>query len=819
LPARFDDGEGLLGEVLRSGKPLLVEPVPDGYLKVRSALGVAAPRALSLVPLTHDGKVKGVLELALLGPWSPQAAELLSLSAEALTIALEVALARAQTKALLQETRAQADRLQAQEERLRSTNEELQAQQEELRQSNFELGHTADELEAQRKQLEERNHELELARANLERQARELATVSSYKSQFLTNMSHELRTPLNSMLLLSSLLAENEGKNLTEKQVEYCRTINASGRDLLALINQVLDLAKIEAGKQEVHAEPVKVADLVQRARRVFEPLARDKGLEFGIQVHHDVPQSLLTDRQRVDQIVTNLLGNAIKFTSAGSVRLEIRREDRRVAFLVSDTGAGIAPQDRDRLFVPFEQLTGQGDRRFGGTGLGLSIARELAGLLGGALELLRSDKGRGSTFALYLPIEPPKTTEAPSTETAVPQKAAEGLKAGSPSLLLIEDDRIFAETFGEIITAQGFGFLHATDGASGLALARTHLPTGILLDVKLPDIDGFKVMERLRADPKTAHIPVHIVSAMQEKERGRRAGAVGYLTKPAAKSELRDAVQSLVSEATQGRMLVVEDDALTGDSVMDALASEHIAAHRVTSAAAAVAALEAEPFAGLILDLSLPDMDGLDLLELVQKRIGDRMPPVVVYTGRALSRVEIKRLQAYTDAIVLKQGDSAERIISEVRLFLRRLEEGLGARRPRHQGVASSLRLEGRRLLVVDDDMRTVYALSAMLRARGADVVAVDNGKAALDALSDGKHFDAVLMDIMMPEMDGYEATRRIRAQPRTRELPVIALTAKAMKDDEKKCLAAGATAYIAKPIDAERLFPVLQRVLGPPA
>lgn len=817
------------------------------------------------VPLLHSGKVRGVLELALFSPLSAPARELLLSVRETLTIALEVALARAETRSLLAETQAQAHRLTAQEEELRQTNEELQAQQEELRQTNEELTQQAEELELQRRMLQQRLSELELARKALEQKTEELSTVSAYKSQFLTNMSHELRTPLNSMLLLSNLLAENETGSLSDKQVEFSKTIHAAGKDLLALINQVLDLAKIEAGRQDLRLSTVKIETLADRARRVFEPLARDKHLGLAVEVEPGLPETMLTDHQRVDQILTNLLGNALKFTDTGKVTLRIgkpaadariRREDlpkeTTLSFEVTDTGPGIAPEHQERVFAPFEQVEAKSDRRYGGTGLGLSIARELTLLLGGELQL-KSKLGHGSTFTCYLPCESKPTPEAHHAPAAgaapapaskvppavdhfhspanpVPYFGGVGrahlddratLQPKEPYLLIIEDDQLFAETFGDVIRGQGLKYVWAADAQSGLAQIRARPPSGLILDVKLPGTDGFSLMQQLREDASTAGIPIHFASAMDAAERGMALGAAGYLTKPASKRDLIRAVHSLVPNLTTrpAGLLVVEDDALAAESLMKQLGSEGVEARHVSTAGSALDLLGKERFGCMILDLSLPDMDGLDLLEKVQQQCGAEMPSVVIYTARALSRGETKRLEAYTEAIVLKEGPSTERLLNEVRLFTRRLKEALPSS---HQGAprfrSADVRLEGCQLLVVDDDMRTVYALSAMLRAKGAKVLVADTGRAGLEMLRANPDTHAVLMDIMMPEMDGYEAMRRIRLDERFKELPIVALTAKAMKGDEEKCLEAGATDYLPKPIDSDRLLALLNARLNKP-
>lgn len=845
----FGPGEGLVGQAALTHDATVVNDPPEGYLRVRSGLGEAAPRAIVLVPLVRDGKVKGVVELALFKAWSDRDAELLLSVRESMAIAVEVARARSAMRGLLAETQKQALRLLTQEEELRATNEELQTQQEELRQINEELTKQTATLEIQRGGLEEKNAELHETRRSLEQKADELSLVSAYKSQFLANMSHELRTPLNSMLLLSQLLGENEAGNLTEKQVEFAKTVHGAGNDLLVLINQVLDLAKVEAGKQEVRIEDVPLAELTDQTRRVFGALAQQKGLGFVVEVAPGLPASIATDRQRAAQVLNNLLANAIKFTEAGEVALRIGRPapgaslarpdlraETAIAFTVSDTGVGIAPEHWERVFAPFEQVEAASDRRYGGTGLGLSIARELTALLGGELQLT-SARGKGSTFVLYLPqARPPVDARRRTSDLGAgagagadagagagpPMKRAPiaddraAIQPGEEHLLVIEDDRVFADILADVIHAHGLRCIVEPNGKTGLQLAKERRPSGIILDIKLPDVDGWHILQELRADLELASIPVHIVSAVEGAERGKALGAVGYLTKPATRRDLVSVVESLAPSRNDrsSRILIVEEAVSADASLARELANESIEIDRAGSAREALELLAKQPFGCVILDLALSDMDGLELLESMRERCGSDMPSIVVYTGRPLSKAEAKRLEAYADAVVLKDGSSSERLLDEIRLFLRRVKAGLGARRSlgSERVPPSDLRLAHKTVLLVDDDMRTVYALSAALRAKGVDVLVADTGRAALAALAERPDVAAVLMDIMMPEMDGYQATREIRRDPRFRTLPIIALTAKAMKGDREKCLEAGASDYLAKPIDAARLLVMLQ-------
>jgi CheY-like chemotaxis protein/signal transduction histidine kinase/HAMP domain-containing protein len=844
--ATFRLGEGLVGEAALQTEVVVIDNPPADYLRIRSGLGEGSPRAIVLLPLVHLGKVTGVLELALFTACDEVTRQLLTSVRETLTIALEVARSRATMRDLLAETRRQADRLTHQEQALTASNEELLAQQEELKQAN-------EELEEQRHVLQASNVELEDSRRREQEKGAALAEASAYKSQFLSNMSHELRTPLNSMLLLSNLLSENPEQNLTDKQVEFARTIHAAGKDLLALINQVLDLAKIEAGKQEIFVEPVRLADLVERVRRVFGPLAADKGVALLAEVDPALPATIQTDRHKVDQILTNLLGNAIKFTEHGRVtlRIGVPHRDTRLgrpeltparvmAVAVSDTGIGIAPHEQERVFAPFQQIDGRTDRRYGGTGLGLSIARELTQLLGGELQL-ESVPEQGSTFTCYLPLESviresaagpvvvagPDMPEAPAPRVVRDDRGK--LKPHEPHLLIIEDDALFAEQLAEIIHGRHFKVVIASHGRDGLQLAKQHRPQGIILDVKLPDIDGWTVMEHLGFDAETRRIPVHFVSSLDSPERGLAMGAVGYLTKPATREDLIGVVETLAPQTIERsrRILVIEDDTARGESLVERLESEGMQARHVQSGGAALDTLTRDQFSCIVLDLGLPDMDGLGFLERLRARGDIEAPPVIVYTGRALTREETRRLEHYAEAVVLKEGRSTERLLDEVRMFVQQIKARQPARPddrmtppPRTATLVASApdrRLAGKKLLLVDDDMRTVYAVSALLRARGAEVLVADTGRAALDMLGQHPDVEGVLMDIMMPEMDGYEAMRRIRQDVRLQSLPVIALTAKAMKGEREKCLDAGASDYLTKPIDADHLMTVLHTWLYP--
>jgi CheY-like chemotaxis protein len=815
---RFGPGQGLVGGALAEGELRIVRDIPGSYWKVASGLGESLPRELVVVPLTHHGRSVGVLELALFEPLRDDAREMLLSVRPLLVIAIDSAQASVARQKLLRETQAQAERLTAQEEELRLNNQELLAQQEELRRANV-------ELETQRTELSSKNVELERAQIVLAERAEELDRVSSYKSQFLANMSHELRTPLNSMLLLSQLLAENDAGNISPKQVEHLRTIHGAGQDLLSLINEVLDLSKIEAGKQDVRLETVELRHFAAFSRRLFEATAAQKGLELQITIDAEAPSSMVTDRQRLERILLNLLSNAIKFTDRGHVALRIGRprhgvaELRRteaVAFAVTDTGVGIPDESRERVFAPFEQVHGAMNRGHAGTGLGLPIARESARLLGGDL-LLESSSGGGSSFVCIVPertladaqLTKPLATIAATTEL-LPAAASQ------PHLLIIEDDPVLSEQLVEIARARQLEAVVVGTGAEGLQIARAGRTLGIILDVKLPDVDGWSVLEHLKQDPATRSIPVHFVSGVDSPQRGLALGAVGYLVKPASHGDLANAVRKLVPSRATGRsVLVVEDDEGQGGAILAVVERAGFTGRHVRSAREALELLTSADFGCVILDLGLPDMDGLGLLETMRKQPQLGKPRIVIHTGRSLSKQETRELEAYAAAIVLKDGSSAERLLDEVKLFVRHVTTKNGATSeslpPR---VDASL--QGVKLLLAEDDMRTSYSLSALLRGKGAEVVTVETGSEALMALAQHADIRGVLMDVMMPEMDGYEAMRRLRQEPRYSALPVIALTAKAMKGEKERCIEAGASDYLAKPVDGDQLLSTLQRWLA---
>jgi CheY-like chemotaxis protein/two-component sensor histidine kinase len=678
----------------------------------------------------------------------------------------------------------------------------------------------------------------------LEARARDLERASQYKSQFLANMSHELRTPLNSSLILAKLLAENAQGNLDEEQVRFAHTIYSAGNDLLNLINDILDISKVEAGKLELVPEELDLRRVMQGLGEAFEPLARQKQLEFQVELAANVPATIFTDRQRLEQILKNLLSNAIKFTDAGGIALSVSAdEDGQVSFAVRDSGIGIRPDQQESIFGAFQQADGTTSRRYGGSGLGLSISRDLARLLGGTISL-RSELGRGSTFTLMLPVQwavstPPATLDAPAPApvpasapwTAHPAAVAAPTAAPAPRpfeddrgmappperlVLVVEDEPAFARILYDLAHEMGYRCVVAFAADEGLQMAEAFRPDAILLDVRLPDRSGLSVLQLLKDNPNTRHMPVHVVSASDSGEAALHMGAIGFALKPATREQLKDVFRKLEDKFTQKikRILLVEDDARQRDSVVALISDADIDITAVESGEAALELLRTTIFDCMIIDLKLPDMQGNELLQRMAHEEIASFPPVIVYTGRNLTRAEEADLHKYSRSIIIKGARSPERLLDEVTLFLHKVESQLSSER---QNMLKTVRsrdrvFEGRRILLVDDDVRNIFALTSALEHKGAIVEIGRNGIEAIEKLGTVPDIDLVLMDVMMPVMDGLEATRRIRADTRYARLPVIAITAKAMKDDQEQCLAAGANDYLAKPIDLSRLYSLLR-------
>jgi CheY-like chemotaxis protein/signal transduction histidine kinase len=855
---RFLPTEGLLGQTAAERRTFVINDVPDGYLTVGSALGQDKPRHLVLLPTIVDGEVNGVLELGFFSAVDEDVITLLEQASAAIGMALRSATYRADLSRLLEETRRQSDNLQQQGEELRVSNEELEEQSRALKQSQHELEQQQAELEQTNAHLEEQANQLEsqrddLARANevIENKAKEVLRASRYKSDFLANMSHELRTPLNSALILSKLLADNPRGNLTEEQVKFANTIHSSGNDLLTLINDILDLSKIEAGHIEIHPESLSVERLIKGLLPLFQPIAEQKGLIFEVSTAKDCQPIVETDRQRLEQVLKNLLSNAFKFTEQGSVQLHVSCDMHGdFVFAVSDTGIGISADQQGRIFDAFQQADGTISRKYGGTGLGLSISLELARLLGGSIAV-DSQVGRGSTFSLTIPpmlgsvrlpgasapagqvagaksaphvdLPASRTDVAPPSPVPAPKIPDDRFEPADQrrAILVVEDDERFAQILLELAREMDFRCLIATSGQEALALARHHLPQAIVLDVGLPDQSGLSVLDILKRDVRTRHIPIHVVSATDHSRAAMSMGAVGYLLKPVKRAQLADVLSKLDARLSQAvrRVLVVEDDDVQRDAIRQLLASADVETVAAATAAECLEQLKTQTFDCMVLDLSLPDASGFTLLETLSEDGTHAFPPVIVYTGRDLTSDEEARLRIYSRSIIIKGAKSPERLLDEVSLFLHQVVTELPAEHQKmiQQAQHRDALLEGRRILVVEDDVRNVYALINILEPRGCVLTVARNGQEALDALARasegaGQGIDLVLMDVMMPVMDGLTATREIRKNPRWKKLPIITLTAKAMPDDQETCLKAGASDYMAKPLDVDKLLSLVR-------
>lgn len=872
LGTRYGLGEGLVGQVALERKPIVLEQVPDDYVTIHSGLGEAPPRSIVALPLLLQDKLLGVVELGTFEPFDPGRLALIDELMPLAALSLENLNRAVRTQELLQHTQMQARELQTSEEELRvqqeelaATNEELHAktveleeQQKQLRTSEEQLRVQTEELQATNEELREKSETLneqkrvlETLQRDTEHKAEQLARASQYKSDFLANMSHELRTPLNSLLILSRSLADNDSGNLSFDQIESARVIHESGTNLLRLINDILDLAKIEAGKMQVSPEPLQVGYFAQMLSRHFKHVAGEKLLEFDVEVCDDAPTAVFTDGARLEQIANNLIGNAFKFTQHGNVQVRFSRPAAEIAakaglaaelalaIAVRDTGIGIPCDKLDHIFGTFEQMDASTSRKYGGSGLGLPISRQLARLLGGDI-FVESEPGSGSVFTVVVaehlaggadPLEnetskPIESKPPPTPLTSTPGEPVDRrlppermpkpwipddrdqFSDGDSVILAIEDDPVFARTLVDMIRRKGCRALAAGDGESGLYLARQYRPTGILLDVMLPGIDGWAVIEHLKQDPATAHIPVHFVSGVDETARAEKLGAVGFLKKPAERDAVLAAFERLLRSGDGGRrrVLLVDDDSDSRIAIATLIDDDNVEIVEATSAESALQYLDSYSFDCIVLDLGLPGMSGLDFLEVSSAR--GPLPPIVIHSGRELSREESNKLRQYTDSIVIKGARSLERLLDEVSLFLHSVRRNAGPHVPRD--LDSSL--SGHAVLIVDDDMRNIFALSKILREKGLLVIMAQDGHKALRQLEENKSIEIVLMDIMMPGMDGYETMREIRKQPRYAKLPIIAVTAKAMSGDRDRCLEAGANDYLTKPIDVGKLLSMMR-------
>ncbi|MBN2685278.1 MAG: response regulator [Pontiellaceae bacterium] len=843
LSDRFSVGEGLVGQAAREKQPIVLKNVPKDYIRITSQLGDCVPRFICVYPFLHEGAVRGVIEIGTLRELSSAHWDYLTKAAGILSLVVESAHKRTRLATLLNESQAFSEELQAQQEELRVANEELQESEEELKTQQEELQVTNEELEEKTQYLEQQKKILSAAAQELEAKTIELARSSQYKSEFLANMSHELRTPLNSLLILSGSLAENSEGNLTEDQVESAKIIQDSGRDLLSLINEILDLSKIEAGRMELDIENIPVKRLAQEVQRDFQHVADDKNIRLHVRLDESAPEQITSAPKRVGQILKNLLSNALKFTEKGSVTVTFSGDELRgspgLKIEVKDTGPGIPAEKQQMIFEAFRQADGSTARKYGGTGLGLSISREMAHLLGGQIQL-QSEPGKGSAFSVLFPLNLAADAEASISGSPRSSKASgiwpepsgssdgelpefgsvpddrDRVQGSDPVILVIEDDTVFAKTLLDQCHGHGFSVLIASSGEEGLYLAEKYKPDAVILDIKLPGINGWSVLDRLKSNMDTRHIPVHIMSAASTTRDALNNGAIGFLSKPAEPAELQaafDRIEDVLSRKMKN-LLVIEDDQKLRKSIVKLIGNGDVHSVDAETGEQALDMMRSHQFDCIILDLNLPDMTGFQLLE--QAEIDDKisLPPVIVYTGRELTREEEAELTQYSESIIVKGVHSQERLFDEASLFLHRMVENMSE--PKQKMIASlhdsDNLLKGKTILIVDDDMRNLFALSNALAAHGIKTVKAQDGRKALEALEANPDVELVLMDIMMPVMDGYETIQHIRKDMRFKKLPVIALTAKAMKEDRAKCIEAGANDYMSKPVDLDRLLSMMK-------
>jgi HAMP domain-containing protein/CheY-like chemotaxis protein/signal transduction histidine kinase len=868
----FRLGESLIGQCALEKERILITDVPRDYVKINSGLGEATPLNIVVLPVLFEGQIKAVVELASFHEFSEIHLGFLDQLTESIGIVLNTIEANMRTEELLKQSQSLAQELQVGQLELQETNrrleqqakslqmseELLKKQQEELQQTNQELEDKARLLQEQKSEVEQKNREIDLARLALEDKAKQLALSSKYKSEFLANMSHELRTPLNSMLILSKMLAENPEGNLTEKQVEFGETIHSSGADLLALINEILDLSKIESGTMAVEIGEVTFDEVGSDMERTFRQVAQDKGLEFAVELDARLPRFVQTDAKRLQQVLKNLLSNAFKFTHEGRVSLRVEpvaggwSADHEtlnhaagvVAFSVSDTGIGIPADKQMLIFEAFQQADGTTSRKYGGTGLGLSISREIARLLGGEIRL-ESAPGVGSTFTFYVPesytpsaltardgegegdgdarprsllaLGPERVAEvsAPVFQSAVNDDRAD-IQPGDRVLLVVEDDNNFARILVDLAHEQGFKCVVTPHGEEALVFARKFQPAAVTLDLSLPGTHGYAVLDRLKHDAHTRHIPVQVVSVVDDMRRVLRLGAVGHVTKPASGRKLSETLGELKEfvERPLKKLLLVEDDATLRQSIVTLIGNGDVKTTAVGTGEEALAALQSERYDCAVVDLMLPDMGWSELVEKIKRKSGFPELPVIVHTGKDLTRRESAKIKKLAETVIVKDAESMERLLDETALFLHRSIERLPEmqRRMIESLHRSDPRLVGRKVLVVDDDVRNIFAVTSALERHQMEVVYAENGRDAIELLKKTPQIDGVLMDIMMPGMDGYEAMREIRSISRFKSLPIIAVTAKAMKGDRQKCLEAGASDYITKPVEVEQLLSLLR-------
>lgn len=849
---KIESGNGVTGQAAESKRTVLATDIREEDFVITFGLGEVRPRSIVAFPVIFEGSVKGVIELGAFTDFTERDLQLFNTIAEPVGIALNTAQSRARLQELLEETQAQSEELQAQHSELENLNTELEAQaeklqasEEELKVQQEELMETNSELQERSKLLEEKNDLILQRNLEIQKKSEELALSARYKSEFLANMSHELRTPLNSILLLSRLLGENNDTNLKPEQVEFANVIQSSGNSLLMLIDDILDLSKIESGKMELEYEVVPISEIARDMQMMFEPMAREKGVEFRIVREQRAPGEIETDKLRLEQIIKNLISNAIKFTEKGSVELAFSAPEELTGYLnirVTDTGIGIPQEKQLLIFEAFQQADGSTRRKYGGTGLGLSISRQLALLLRGDITLT-SEHGKGSTFILSIPVNPSTVeqqepveqlspvadTETTATEPSLPEPYEfiaghipadmpddrDEVQPGDKVMLIVEDDTGFAHALVDFTRRKGYKAIVAVRGDHGVELARRYLPAGILLDIQLPVKSGWEVMEELKKDKLTRHIPVHIMSSHSVKKQSISLGAIDFINKPVALDQMNSVFEKIeyYLKKDNKQVLIIEDNTKHAEALSYFLSTHNISARISANIEQGLETLQQKEADCVILDMGVPDMNAYSTLESLKKNKGLEHLPVIIFTGKSLSRSEEMRIKQYADSIVVKTAHSYRRILDEVSIFLHLMEEHKkkeGGAPPRMKPLAEILK--GRKVLMADDDVRNIFSLTRVLEQHQMQVVPAINGKEALELLKREKDIDIVLMDMMMPEMDGYETIGKIRANSVWKKLPVIAITAKAMAGDREKCIQAGADDYISKPVDMDQLVSLLR-------
>ncbi len=845
-------GDGLAGVAAQEKRTNFLREVKMQHFNISTSFGHLRPQMIAAVPLLFENRVTGVLELGTLNDFTAKQLQYITFISGSLASALDAAMVRTQAQQLLEETQRQAEELSAQQEELKLSNEELQSKTEllqksdvELKEQQVELQQINVELEEKANLLEQQKLNLETAKTEIEIKAQEIELSSKYKSDFLANMSHELRTPLNSILILSQLLTENRNQTLAGKDVEYAKNIHNAGSDLLNLINEILDLAKIEAGKMELDVSETQIHEIIQDIQSSFSALAQKNLIAFEIICSEKVAQVFLsTDKQRLEQILKNLLANAFKFTAQGGrATLTIAHSTQsgadEIVFAVADSGIGIPPEKLNVIFEAFQQADGSTKRKYGGTGLGLSISRQLALALGGFIDV-QSVVGKGSTFSLRVPrIRAQNTGLTTSisnnhTEISISGQSHSSfnrIEAAAVSIsdddrnhilttdrviLIIEDDLHFASLLLDFVRKRKYKGIIASQGNIGISLARQYKPDAIFLDLQLPVMDGLMVLRQIKSDPTLRHIPVQIISGRDEKKTGLALGAFDFIQKPVSVNDLQrllDKLESFTNKKLK-RLLIVEDDQVQNHAIRELIGNGDVKCSSAYNGEEAITLLEQDAYDCVIVDLVLPDMTGIQLLEKIKANNLLNKIPIVVYTGKELNKVEITALNKLADTVVLKTADSHERLLDETILFLHRVESKLPKEK---QTIIRKLHrtdalLKGKKILLVDDDIRNIYSLTNFLEDEGVECFTAENGKVALQKLDEYPEIDMVLMDVMMPEMDGYEATAAIRQIEKFKALPILALTAKAMKGDKEKCLAAGMSDYISKPVNIEQLLSLMR-------